>query len=194
MSYKIQILSDEEFESLPYPETTVSLGIADPKTNTAYVRYTQSDELNKYLINHELEHLIDGHGGEHSDHYRNGVYYKGFGQVLGGIAPFLNFIPGIGPLLSIGAGLGGGIMNSRDQAKQQKQSMMQQGYQQQQPQYAFPSQQDRTAAPTMGTAPTSMGASGSTGALGQQPSGSPVDKLRTGYDEIMAQRQKGYGF
>ena len=52
--YNVQILSDAEFESLPYPETEISLGIADPRTNTAYVRYTQSEELNKYLINHEI--------------------------------------------------------------------------------------------------------------------------------------------
>ena len=71
MSYTIKILSDREFERLPYDETEVSLGIADPRTNTAYVRHVASDELQKYLINHEFDHLI----GEDKDetHLRNGV-------------------------------------------------------------------------------------------------------------------------
>ena len=57
MGYEIKILNDKDFDSLPYEEVSVSLGVADPKTNTAYVRNTQNDELNKYLVNHELEHL-----------------------------------------------------------------------------------------------------------------------------------------
>ena len=69
--YNVQILSDAEFEALPYPETETSWGIADPTTNTAYVRYQNSPEALNYLVNHEVEHLIEGHGGTHSDHYRN---------------------------------------------------------------------------------------------------------------------------
>ena len=77
MKYKIQILDDEKFDSLPYPETETSLGIADPETNKAYVRYTGLKEVDNYLVNHELEHLIEKRGGRHSNHYRHGVYYKG---------------------------------------------------------------------------------------------------------------------
>ena len=56
--YKVEILSDAEFESLPYPETETSWGMADPSSNTAYVRYDKSHEAMNYLINHELDHLI----------------------------------------------------------------------------------------------------------------------------------------
>jgi len=101
--YQVKVLSDSEFEALPYPEMDQSLGVADPSTNTAYVRYTGIGEVDKYLINHELEHLIEGHGGEHSHHYRNGVYYKGFGEVLQNVLPTVGgFFTG-GP---VGAGLG----------------------------------------------------------------------------------------
>jgi len=97
--YQVKVLSDQEFEALPYPDMETSLGVADPKTNTAYVRYTGVGDIDKYLINHELEHLIEGHGGEHSEHYRNGVYYKGFGDALANILPVAaSFIPGIGAI------------------------------------------------------------------------------------------------
>lgn len=84
--YQVKVLSNEEFENLPYPDMETSLGVADPKTNTAYVRYTGIEDVDKYLVNHELEHLIDGVGGQHSSHYRNGLYYKGFGEILQNIA------------------------------------------------------------------------------------------------------------
>ena len=51
MSYQIQILSDQEFEALPYEEVGISLGLADTNKNTAYVRYVANDGLQKYLIN-----------------------------------------------------------------------------------------------------------------------------------------------
>ena len=116
--YEIKILSDKEFEALPYPELEMSLGVADPETNTAYVRDTHSIELNKYLIDHELEHLIEGHDGEHSDHYKHGVYYKNFGQTLQAIAPALAFVPylGVGGSM-IASGVGSGI--SRKSEKKQ---------------------------------------------------------------------------
>ena len=84
MEYKVQILNDKEFENLPFPETETSFGIADPETNTAYVRYSPNKDVMNYLVNHEVEHLIEGSGGKHSDHYRNGVYYKGLFDIFGG--------------------------------------------------------------------------------------------------------------
>ena len=82
MRYRIQVLSGKDFDNLPYPDTEMSLGIADPSTNHAYIRYTGLQEVDKYLINHEVEHLIDRSGGEHSEHYRNGVYYKHMDHVM----------------------------------------------------------------------------------------------------------------
>ena len=193
--YNVQILSDQEFESLPYPETETSWGIADPKINTAYVRYDKSPEVLNYLVNHEVEHLIEGHGGTHSDHYRNGVYYKGAGGILGMLAPILSFIPGIGPLLGAGAGIGSSIFGQKEQQKQQ-QSFGQQGMQgSPQPQFqtSFSGLRSGPAAPSLSTGP-SEGANPSTGALGQQPTGSPVDRLRSSLSpEEQLQRSKGSG-
>ena len=75
MSYQIQILSDKEFENLPYENVHNSLGLADTKTNKAYVRHVAHEDLQKYLVNHELEHLI-GEDRDESHHDGNGVYYK----------------------------------------------------------------------------------------------------------------------
>jgi len=80
----VKILSDAEFDSLPYPEAKISLGLADTKSGQAYVRYTASDDLNKYLIEHELEHLL-GEDRDEIHHGGNGVYYKGFGNLFSGI-------------------------------------------------------------------------------------------------------------
>ena len=126
--YTVHFLDDKEFESLPYKDTQISLGLADSHTREAYVRRTGINALDLHTAMHELEHLEDGRHGEHAhhEHYGDGVYYKGFGEVLGMAAPVLGFIPGIGPLLSIGAGLGSSILGQRDQAKQQQAAMQQQ--------------------------------------------------------------------
>lgn len=92
--YDIKILSDQDFDALPYSEAAVSLGVADPKTSTAYVRYTGVGPLNDYLVEHEFEHLLDPSDKEH---YRDGVYYKGFGNM------FQGFGQGLGSLFGGGA-------------------------------------------------------------------------------------------
>ena len=107
--YSIAVLKDEEFEALPYPEMEDSLGLADPSTNKAYIRYTGLPHLDKYLINHELDHLIDGAGGEHSDHYRNGVYYKKLIDAFSSALPTIGTVVGSmfgGP---VGGAAGGGL-------------------------------------------------------------------------------------
>ena len=88
MGYSIKILSNEEFEGLPYRHSDIALGLADPKHNTAYVRYSVFPELTKYLVSHEFDHLVEKTPTDEID----GVRYK---------------IPLIGPLLS---GLGKGFM------------------------------------------------------------------------------------
>ena len=45
MSYKIQILSDDDFEALPNYEASISLGLADTNIDTAYVMYVANLEL-----------------------------------------------------------------------------------------------------------------------------------------------------
>ena len=114
--YEVKVLSDQEFESLPYPDMGTSLGVADPRTNTAYVRFTGVDELDKYLINHELEHLIEGHGGEHSSHYRNGVYYKELGEMFSNIVG-----PAVGmfnPIAGAGIGIGSRLFGKKQKPQQ----------------------------------------------------------------------------
>jgi len=112
MSYQIQILSDKEFEELPYEEVGMSLGLADTNKNTAYVRYVANAELQKYLINHELEHLI-GADRDEIHHDGKGVYYKGFGNVFSAVGSGLSnaasgITQGVGQLGSnLGQSIGG---------------------------------------------------------------------------------------
>ena len=80
----VKILSDSDFDNLPYPEAKISLGLADTKKGQAFVRFTASEELNKYLIEHELEHLL-GEDRDEIHHGGDGVYYKGFGNVFQGL-------------------------------------------------------------------------------------------------------------
>jgi hypothetical protein len=77
--YKIQVLDNEEFDRLG-PEITrgsdisQSLGFADKATGNAYVRYTGVPDLEKYLVNHELEEL-QADESTHED--ENGIRHKG---------------------------------------------------------------------------------------------------------------------
>ena len=80
----VKVLSDKEFDELPYPEAKVSLGLADTKSGQAYVRYTASNDLNKYLVEHELEHLL-GEDRDEIHHGGDGVYYKGLGNIFQGL-------------------------------------------------------------------------------------------------------------
>ena len=76
MSYEAKFLNDEEFDALPYPETDVSLGIADPETRMAYVRRSGVPVVDAFRLAHELEHLDEDGQGIYSDHFKHGVYYK----------------------------------------------------------------------------------------------------------------------
>lgn len=84
---KVHVLSNDEFDSLPESKTrgsdiSNSLGFANPFTNEAFVRFTESHELNKFLINHEIEELIGpGHEG-HED--ENGIRHKSGFLNIGG--------------------------------------------------------------------------------------------------------------
>jgi len=110
--YTIKVLSDKEFDNLPQTVTrgsdiSDSLGFANPFRGEAFVRYTGHPELQKYLIDHEFEELVEGHEG-HED--ENGIRHKKFRQVIGGLAPIVApilgaAIPGLGPVL--GSALGG---------------------------------------------------------------------------------------
>lgn len=88
--YTIKILSNKEFDELPNSVTRGSyikdsLGFADPSTNRAFVRHTAWPELNKYLIEHEFEHLVET---MKTDMDENGICHK----KKGGFFSFLDSI------------------------------------------------------------------------------------------------------
>ena len=168
MAYKVQVLSSKEFDELPYQRADEALGIADPDTKTAYIRYSGLPELDKYLINHEVEHLIEQHGGEHSHHYQNGVYYKFpalglLGGALGQFAPAIGFIQSLASFGSSfskprgGSGFSGGGSFGAGQG------------------------------PNVPAAPEGPGPTG--GAINQPQVGSPVDQVRAGLE---GDRSKGF--
>lgn len=75
MSYEIKVLSSEEFDNLPYDGIGDSLGFADVKRGKVFVRHTGSHELNRYLINHEIDHLVEEHPTDEDEH---GIRHKKF--------------------------------------------------------------------------------------------------------------------
>ena len=82
--YKIQVLSNKDFDNLPVSETrgsdiSGSLGFANKFTGNAYVRYTSHPDLQKYLIDHEFEELVMSESA-HED--ENGIRHKGFWKIF----------------------------------------------------------------------------------------------------------------
>ena len=110
MKYKAIFLDDKEFEQLPYRDMGEKIGVADPRTGTAYARKSGIPVIDAFTIMHELEHLEEGHGGEHADHFdpELGVYYKGFGNLFSALGGAANSVGGglsnIGGAVSRGAG------------------------------------------------------------------------------------------
>lgn len=117
--YEIHILNNEEFNGLEESVTrgsdiSDSLGFADPKTQKAYVRYSEVQELQKYLIDHEMDELVQSSSGHEDEH---GIRHKKFRQAAGNIGavalPILGnaIAPGIGGVIGGAAGgaLKGGI-------------------------------------------------------------------------------------
>lgn len=94
MGYEIKVLQSDEFDSLPYEGISDSLGFADVKSGKVFVRQTGSHELNRYLINHEIDHLVEDHA---TDEDKNGIRHKKFSDVLRHFYNPLN-IGGMGPL------------------------------------------------------------------------------------------------
>jgi hypothetical protein len=114
--YQIKVLSDKEFRDIARSDKRYSnvddsnLGFADPEKRTAYVRQSSWPDLNKYLINHEFEHLIEEEG---TDEDENGIRHKKFFKeiFMPYIAPVVAaFIPGLGPLASAGLSAGVGAV------------------------------------------------------------------------------------
>lgn len=85
MGYEIRVVSNEEFDALPYKKVKSSLGLADPKTNIAYVRETGVRELDQSTIDHEFDELIS----KISPHEEDGIRYKSGGSLGQILAPVL---------------------------------------------------------------------------------------------------------
>lgn len=110
---EVRFLSGDEMENAKNIDaryehvSSDNCGFADVEKGKIFVRAGLSDELTKYLISHELEHLYELEG-THEDEY--GIRHKGgfwkavvpiLGAVLGGLLG--------GP---VGAGLGGGLLGT----------------------------------------------------------------------------------
>ncbi len=106
--YEIKILSNKQFDDLPQEITrgsdiSDSLGFANPFIKKAFVRETGVHELNKFLVNHELEELMAS-SSTHED--SNGIRHKKFFKEF--VMPILT--AGLSSALggAIGGGPGGG--------------------------------------------------------------------------------------
>jgi hypothetical protein len=104
MAYNIQILSSKEFDRLPYDGIHDSLGFADVKGGKVFVRDTGVHDLNKYLISHEIDHLVEEHATHEDSH---GIRHKKGPKLFKDI--FLPFISA--GLTGGGAGGGSSIIN-----------------------------------------------------------------------------------
>lgn len=91
--YKIHVLNNDDFDSLPITATrgsdiSQSLGFANKFTGNAFVRYTGIHDLDKYLVNHELEELT---AAESTHEDGNGIRHKSLGD-----AALSFFLPPVG--------------------------------------------------------------------------------------------------
>ena len=66
-NFHIQLLSDSEYESLPFRHVKESMGCADPESGMAFIRQTGVPAIDMGTLEHEVNHLIEKHGGESAD-------------------------------------------------------------------------------------------------------------------------------
>lgn len=169
--YKIKFVNDQEFDSLPGRDMPSKMGVAYPEYGEAYVRESGAKIVDVFTAMHELEHLKGSDLNEHFD-AENKCYYKDTGQWMQTAAPFMNLIPGIGTIASIGMGAGGTALHNSSVAGQQKQAMNQQQDQQNQYNQQLMGQFDQTANQNMpNVIQTGQGGMGSQPGGGFSPSG-----------------------
>lgn len=88
--YEIKFLSSKDFDNLPVEVTrgsdiSDSLGFYNPYLERAYIRWTAYPELNKYLLDHEFEHMLEG---DATDVDENGIRHKKFFKEI--LAPLVS--------------------------------------------------------------------------------------------------------
>lgn len=90
--YEIKFLGSKDFDKLPKTETngadiSDSLGFYNPYTNRIFIRHTAIPELDKYLLEHEFEHILEK---EATDEDEFGIRHKkknGFLKILSFLNP-----------------------------------------------------------------------------------------------------------
>ena len=102
-TYQVQILSDEEFDSLPYKGISDSLGIADKEKGLAFVRRTGIKDFDEVTLHHEIDELVEKHSN-HEDEY--GIRHKKGGVMKSIVPMILGLVPVVGPILSAIASIG----------------------------------------------------------------------------------------
>jgi hypothetical protein len=111
--YTVKILSEKEFDGLPYKHAKTSLGLADPKSGVAYVRDTGYNDITKGTIDHELDELI----AKVSPHEEDGIRYKNLASLGGGAGAGLlsQMVPALQPFSPlISAGVGAAVNKDKD--------------------------------------------------------------------------------
>jgi len=120
MGYEIRIVSNEEFDTLPYKGAKNSLGLADAENGIAYVRETGVRDLDQATIDHEFDELI----AKISPHEEDGIRYKSggsLGSILAPIAGAAITILSGGSLTPLGVAVGGlGTAGTSQYSKAQK--------------------------------------------------------------------------
>jgi len=99
--YTINVLSNEDFEKLPYKHVKEALGCADAKTGQAYIRKTGIDGIDLLTIQHELEELV----AKTSPHEVDGIRYKKGRDIASNVLPIAASML-LGPMGPVIAGLG----------------------------------------------------------------------------------------
>lgn len=90
--YQINILTNKEFDKVAKSNPRYkhvdqdNLGFADPIEKKAYIRHTAYPELNKYLIDHEFEHLLEEKGTDEDDMGIRHKKKRGFMDWLTGLS------------------------------------------------------------------------------------------------------------
>lgn len=102
MGYTIHIVDDAVFDDLPYKHAKESLGLANAKTQTAYVRRTGVKNIDRNTLEHEFDELLQ----KVSPHEEDGIRYKKGGAWRQILPVMLAFVPGVGPALSAASAVG----------------------------------------------------------------------------------------
>lgn len=74
MPYTVQVLTNKEFDKLPYKHIKDALGLADKEKNMAFVRETGVKEWDIATLRHEIDELV----AKVSPHEEDGIRYKSF--------------------------------------------------------------------------------------------------------------------